>query len=79
MSYGDALNQISCQASQTNPPASTNTPESNTDGPKRNAIVQSCEEKNVNSLISLATSEGGLLHDDLRKLACRNHFLFFFL
>ncbi|WEW58360.1 GTPase-activating protein gyp8 [Emydomyces testavorans] len=37
--------------------------------PKKDEILRRCEELDVESLIALATSEGGLLHDDLRKLA----------
>nr|KMM70523.1 GTPase-activating protein gyp10 [Coccidioides posadasii RMSCC 3488] len=36
---------------------------------KRKDILRGCEERDVESLIALATSQGGLLHDDLRKLA----------
>ncbi|EEP81685.1 conserved hypothetical protein [Uncinocarpus reesii 1704] len=36
---------------------------------KKDDILRSCREKDVDALISLATSDGGLLHDDLRKLA----------
>jgi hypothetical protein len=38
---------------------------------KRLGIRQACAISDVNSLVSYAVSEGGLLQDDLRRTACR--------
>ncbi|KAK2807837.1 hypothetical protein FQN50_005226 [Emmonsiellopsis sp. PD_5] len=38
-------------------------------GPKRDEILQACKARDVEALISLSTSEGGLLHDDIRQAA----------
>ena len=38
---------------------------------KRKEILQARKNWNVAELVSLATSEGGLLQDDLRKAVCK--------
>ena len=40
-------------------------------GAKRKQILQACKNRNIAELVSLATSEGGLLQDDLRKAVCK--------
>jgi hypothetical protein len=37
---------------------------------KRKEIHQACRDRNIEELVSLATSHGGLLQDDLRKAVC---------
>ncbi|EEH16352.1 hypothetical protein PABG_06439 [Paracoccidioides brasiliensis Pb03] len=37
--------------------------------PKRDEILRACKARDVQALVSLSTSEGGLLHDDLRQAA----------
>jgi hypothetical protein len=37
---------------------------------KTNAIRLACDTRDIDALITLATSEGGFLQDDLRQLAC---------
>lgn len=37
---------------------------------KRETITQACREHNITKLIELADSPGGLLDDELRRLAC---------
>lgn len=37
---------------------------------KYEAIQQACRDHNIAELVSLASSTGGLLEDDLRKSAC---------
>lgn len=37
---------------------------------KSEAIQSACELRDVGSLVSLATSKGGFLRDELRRLAC---------
>ncbi|KAI5293500.1 hypothetical protein KEM52_005476 [Ascosphaera acerosa] len=37
---------------------------------KRLRIVEACEARDVQALVQLATSRGGLLDDDLRRVAC---------
>lgn len=47
---------------------------------KRLKIVNACEGYDKELLVSLATSKGGLVDDDLRKVACSyhtSHFIFF--
>lgn len=36
------------------------------------AILEACKWKDVEELRKLATSEGGLLNDELRRKACKN-------
>jgi hypothetical protein len=40
---------------------------------KHISIVRACQEKDVDRLIRLATSEGGLLNDELRRKACEHN------
>lgn len=46
---------------------------------KRLKIVNACEGYDKELLVSLATSKGGLVDDDLRKVACSYHTLRFHL
>lgn len=39
-------------------------------GSKRGQIKQACEQQNVQLLVQLADTPGGLLDDGLRQLAC---------
>lgn len=44
-----------------------------TQGSKKTAdILEACECKDIESLRQLATSEGGLLTDELRRKACKS-------
>lgn len=38
---------------------------------KANAIRRACNLRDLNTLVSHATSQGGLLQDELRQLACK--------
>ena len=37
---------------------------------KHVSITRACEESNIDGLIRLATSDGGLVNDELRRKAC---------
>lgn len=37
---------------------------------KADAIRRACDQRDLDALVSYATSEGGFLQDELRKLAC---------
>lgn len=37
---------------------------------KRGMIIQACSDGNIDVLIELADSPGGLLDDELRRIAC---------
>lgn len=37
---------------------------------KADHIRRACEARDLEALVSYATSEGGLLNDELRRLAC---------
>lgn len=39
---------------------------------KRHAILQACEQCDLNRLVQLTDSPGGLLDDELRRLACKS-------
>ncbi len=41
-------------------------------GLKKEAIRQACEEKNIDQLVRLTESSGGLLDDSLRRTACKH-------
>lgn len=41
---------------------------------KQASIAQACRDNDIDSLIILATSEGGLLSDELRRRACGSNF-----
>jgi hypothetical protein len=38
---------------------------------KHAAVARACQETDIESLIRLATSEGGLVNDGLRRKACK--------
>jgi phage I-like protein len=38
---------------------------------KHAAVACACQQKDIDNLIRLATSEGGLVNDDLRRKACK--------
>ena len=40
---------------------------------KERTITQACEEHNLDELVRLADSAGGLLNDKLRCAACKHH------
>lgn len=40
-------------------------------GLKKEIIARACQSNDVEDIIRLATSEGGLLNDDLRRQACK--------
>lgn len=40
------------------------------DEAKHASVTRACQEDDIDSLIRLATSEGGLLNDNLRRKAC---------
>lgn len=40
------------------------------DSEKAEAIRRACDFRDIDALVSHATSEGGLLKDELRRLAC---------
>ena len=42
---------------------------------KETEVIDACENGDVDSLISLATSNGGLVSDELRRLACTCPFI----
>lgn len=58
--------QVRLAASETH---TTYTPEK--DNEKNAAILEACKWKDLESLRKLATSEGGLLTDELRRKACK--------
>jgi hypothetical protein len=39
--------------------------------PKASAIQEACEAADIKTLVALAASEGGLLTDELRQIACK--------
>lgn len=39
---------------------------------KANAIRQACDLRDFDALVSYATSEGGFLNDDIRRVACKS-------
>lgn len=41
---------------------------------KKLKILEACELRNVKALRELATSEGGLISDSIRRMACLSHF-----
>ena len=45
---------------------------------KADAIRKACDLQDLDALVSYATSEGGFLQDDLRRLACKSISGFFF-
>lgn len=51
--------------------------DSQDDGPsptliKREKIIEACKARDLDTLVTQATSEGGLLEDELRKTACKS-------
>lgn len=58
--------QVKLEASETH---TTYIPEK--DSEKTAAILEACKCKDLESLRKLATSEGGLLTDELRRKACK--------
>jgi len=42
---------------------------------KVDRILRACHESDLNSLIALATSDGGLLNDDIRRTACMHLYI----
>lgn len=44
---------------------------SNKTSEKANAIRRACDLRDLDTLVSHATSQGGLLEDELRQLACK--------
>ena len=58
--------QVKLEASETH---TTYIPEK--DNEKTAAILEACKWKDLESLRKLATSEGGLLTDELRRKACK--------
>jgi hypothetical protein len=38
---------------------------------KQEQILEACSSRDVETLVQLATSEHGLLHDELRRAACK--------
>lgn len=38
---------------------------------KRSKILRACQNHDVDKLVDLATTRGGLLHDELRRDACK--------
>lgn len=38
---------------------------------KKEKIIEACKTRDFDTLVSQATSEGGLLEDELRKAACK--------
>lgn len=40
---------------------------------KAEGIRRACDLRDFDALVSYATSEGGFLWDDLRRLACKSH------
>jgi hypothetical protein len=41
---------------------------------KSREIREACQDADIEALVKLSSSKGGLLHDDLRKQACRYPF-----
>ena len=45
---------------------------------KESAIRQACDLRDFDALVAYATSEGGFLNDDVRRLACKSSSMQFF-
>jgi hypothetical protein len=66
------LDMTLAHGSQPAPATSPNTdPGSPSSSPKAQAIRDACRDGNLLSLVALAASQGGLLTDELRTLACK--------
>lgn len=44
---------------------------SSIDEQKKNDILEACNARDIDALVRLATSSGGLLEDDVRRVACK--------
>ena len=42
---------------------------------KETAIRQACDLRDIDALVSYATSEGGFLNDDVRRTACERYLI----
>jgi hypothetical protein len=61
-----------CSSSHSVPATSPNAdPGLASSSPKAQAIRDACNDGNILSLVALAASQGGLLTDQLRTLACK--------
>lgn len=64
---GEGLKELASSDSQDDGPDLTSI--------KKENIIEACKSQDFDSLASQATSEGGLLEDELRQIACKTVYI----